>query len=388
MDILTMLIMIATGNFISALLVYTYSKRYFSRTLRYHFYSQILLAVAFSLYILLDLVLFRSLIVLANICILFGVVCEVFSIMELTGTCTLKMKKLIMIFAVIIGIVQASLALMIDYANIRIAIISAALCLLWLIPSYLLLKEKNKSILQQLVGVIFLLIVASMSIRIYEALEFSRQYILYMPATGQISTFMSYFAFMIVSGSGISLLAKEKTDEQLQIIATRDELTGLYNRRHFIQETVKAINFSQRNKYAFSLLMLDIDHFKKVNDTFGHQKGDLVLKEFANILQCDLRQYDLLGRVGGEEFQIFLQSINKEDAYMVAERIRQLVENNNATGVHFTTSIGIYSAEPGDSELKNFDEMYRQSDLALYEAKNTGRNRVVQRTNIDAIVSV
>ncbi|MGB4657795.1 MAG: GGDEF domain-containing protein [Mobilitalea sp.] len=161
--------------------------------------------------------------------------------------------------------------------------------------------------------------------------------------------------------------------------ATHDELTGIYNRKYFFEEVEKEIGYAKRKKYSFSLLMIDIDHFKNINDTYGHQKGDMVLMEFTKMLFGALRKYDLFGRIGGEEFLIFIQNVSKEEAYIVAEKLRMVIESNDLGGIHYTISIGICSVEPSLSKDINYDDILRQCDLALYEAKNSGRNITVNK---------
>jgi diguanylate cyclase (GGDEF)-like protein len=125
--------------------------------------------------------------------------------------------------------------------------------------------------------------------------------------------------------------------------------------------------------------MLDIDHFKKINDTYGHKCGDLVLKKLAATCQQVLREVDIIGRIGGEEFAILLPETDKEQAIEVAERLREAIGNaevaiENGRPVRFTASIGVTSLTGED---KNMDVLLNIADKALYQAKNAGRNKVV-----------
>jgi len=162
----------------------------------------------------------------------------------------------------------------------------------------------------------------------------------------------------------------------IQQMAIHDELTGVYNRHHLngLLETEKAR--SMRSGEDFSVCILDVDYFKKVNDTLGHLAGDKVLKHFANEVKKTLRTIDSLGRFGGEEFLLVLPRTNIEQARLCAERIRRMTEElafpefDRSFGI--TSSFGIAQYRPGE-DLK---EMLSRADTALYKAKHAGRNRV------------
>lgn len=164
---------------------------------------------------------------------------------------------------------------------------------------------------------------------------------------------------------------------ELERQAATDSLTGIANRRHFLNTAQKEIERCKRHGGPLSLLMLDIDHFKDVNDTFGHATGDRALQAIARTCGMELRSTDLCGRIGGEEFALLLVETNLKKACSVAERIVTQVEaielfTENGQPVHLTTSIGVAEYRPQSETLS--DLMVR-ADQALYKAKNTGRNR-------------
>ena len=167
-------------------------------------------------------------------------------------------------------------------------------------------------------------------------------------------------------------------NRELERLATTDPLTGVFNRRYFMDFATQELLRSQRYSHLFSVIQMDIDHFKKINDAHGHAVGDEVLKAFTGTCQEILRECDVLGRVGGEEFSIVLPETEKAGALVVAERIRQTIADLKVYAdertVHFTVSIGIASLRPNDAGL---DAVLRRADEALYLAKNGGRNKVV-----------
>jgi two-component system cell cycle response regulator len=189
----------------------------------------------------------------------------------------------------------------------------------------------------------------------------------------------------------VRLRAKTNQDElklknrQLEDMLTRveslailDPLTGLYNRRRF--ETIFSNEFKRASRYQLplSLLMIDIDHFKKVNDTLGHQEGDIVLREIAQVIQSTIREVDTPARWGGEEFVVLSPNTTKENGLRAGERVRKAVANYAFTGMNgnkVTVSIGV--AGIPDPTLDTQDKLIHAADLAMYGAKKNGRNRVV-----------
>lgn len=178
---------------------------------------------------------------------------------------------------------------------------------------------------------------------------------------------------------GVVMLANEVISLQLRRHAEHDSLTNLYNRRIFLELLHKHKSLATRTKTPFSLLVLDIDNFKAINDTYGHLAGDEVLVHFADIMQKNLRQEDVIGRMGGEEFSIFLPNIAMEAAISFAERLRVMIEGNPASTskgqIHYTISVGVTNIEC-DTTLAKALEI---ADAAMYAAKNSGRNKVIHQ---------
>ncbi len=173
------------------------------------------------------------------------------------------------------------------------------------------------------------------------------------------------------------ITSRKNREVLLKNQATRDPLTSLYNRRYFEEEVFKRIVESKTNNEPFSVLMIDADHFKKVNDTYGHKTGDKVLIELASTCERALRNDDIVARYGGEEFVVFLAGVNALKGKIVADRLRESISNivvysDEGEEVRFTVSIGVSSYEISD----NIDTLIKTADEALYKAKENGRNRV------------
>ncbi len=163
-------------------------------------------------------------------------------------------------------------------------------------------------------------------------------------------------------------------------LANIDGLTEIYNHRYFQNSLDNEIDRSLRNETEISLLLIDIDKFKNFNDTYGHQVGDFILKEFSAILKKEIRKYDILARYGGEEFTVILPETSADEAYTVAEKLRTTVDDyvfrDPQTNYHITASFGITTAKPVTDDDFTKGDFIKEADTALYEAKEAGRNRV------------
>jgi diguanylate cyclase (GGDEF)-like protein len=161
-------------------------------------------------------------------------------------------------------------------------------------------------------------------------------------------------------------------------LAIYDTLTGLYNRRYFDEKFGTEAQQAFVNKTSLSLVLIDIDHFKKVNDTFGHPEGDKILRGVASLLKNSVRKKDTVARYGGEEFILILPEANLEAASMIAERIRKLVENTSFDigNAHLNATISLGISSFPSHRARSKEELLKMADLALYRAKGEGRNRV------------
>ncbi len=170
----------------------------------------------------------------------------------------------------------------------------------------------------------------------------------------------------------------DETQKRLKHIAVTDELTGLKNRRHIMEQMNKEYQRAVRTGTTLSLILLDIGHFKKVNDSFGHAFGDRVLRAVAEEMREGLRTYDLLGRIGGEEFLIISPGSTLDEAAGLAERIRQMIKirkiSDRTREITVTVSAGVTSFSEQDATA---DAILQRADEALYLAKQQGRDRVV-----------
>jgi two-component system, cell cycle response regulator len=178
----------------------------------------------------------------------------------------------------------------------------------------------------------------------------------------------------------------EEVNRQLRQLSITDGLTGLYNHRHIHELLQEEYERSKRSGEPLGVAMLDLDRFKLLNDTYGHQMGDHVLAETARILDGNAREVDVIGRYGGEEFMAILPNADEEAAVQFAERVRAAVEqksyDSNGTEIRMTVSGGVASARA--DEISFPDELIRLADRALYEAKDSGRNRILRSSRVES----
>ena len=203
----------------------------------------------------------------------------------------------------------------------------------------------------------------------------------------QTATFMSTFSVVLVSSVGFVFMSRDRTDENNRVMAALDPLTGVANRRSLIAALDRDVSRAIRMHEPIALMMVDIDHFKNVNDQYGHPAGDQVLCNVVNVLRQRVRSQDLVGRYGGEEFMVVLPDTGLPGAEQLARELCRAVQDlrcavpgAGAAGVAVTVSIGVFGGrlEPEDS----WDMLIAAADRALYQAKNNGRNRVEAATSL------
>lgn len=174
----------------------------------------------------------------------------------------------------------------------------------------------------------------------------------------------------------------QKNVDELHRLSIMDNLTNIYNRRYFFEISKKLIATASRENSAISLLMLDVDFFKQVNDNYGHQAGDFILVELVKELGTTMRKGDVFARIGGEEFTVLLNNTALEGAKVIAEKVRVTIENKmfnySCHSIDITISIGISEL---NTENTSIEDLYKQADKQLYIAKKSGRNKVSMSRN-------
>ena len=197
--------------------------------------------------------------------------------------------------------------------------------------------------------------------------------------------YMAVGSILVIVGFALAI---SKSEEHFAKMSLLDPLTSLYNSRYLLTRADQEFALYQRTSQDMALIMGDIDHFKYVNDQYGHSVGDIVLQQVAKIMQNSARKVDIVARVGGEEFAVLVPNSKSKGAIILAERIRAKVEETpimipDGRSINVKLSLGVSSTEEFIPEV--FNELYESADNALYRAKRDGRNRVVKAVETDAL---
>ncbi|MFM2041895.1 MAG: hypothetical protein RLY86_471 [Pseudomonadota bacterium] len=244
-----------------------------------------------------------------------------------------------------------------------------------LIGLWLWRRQFDDRALSRMLSVTYLAMSAIFLVRAVYALVHKSE--LMDPDVVQVLTVSIAFVASLVCSYGFLLLAKADADRAMARLAMEDDLTGALNGRTFREQATAALRLAERLGHPVSLLMLDLDRFKSVNDTYGHATGDAALRQFSHCCRDTLRNTDLFGRIGGEEFTVLLPGTGAEGAASFAERLRRNVEARptptaDGTLLCVTVSIGTVTARAEES----LDSLLARADLLLYAAKRAGRNIV------------
>ena len=214
----------------------------------------------------------------------------------------------------------------------------------------------------------------------FSHLEFADVQSPFMLNPVQLGAYICVMTTITLGSLGFILMTKERADREIQHLALTDPLTRILNRRAFLDQAAHELSFSRRHRIPVALIMLDVDHFKRINDRHGHLVGDDVLIELSRLLTIHLRMQDILGRYGGEEFCILLPGTDGTGARTVAESLRLVVESTAFApacgGISVTISLGAAVFDTDDANADaNLTRLFEDADAALYQAKRQGRNR-------------
>jgi diguanylate cyclase (GGDEF)-like protein len=259
--------------------------------------------------------------------------------------------------------------------NIRIAYASITTALM-IIPICRITLSSNNTLLMKIMGYIYLFVAAASLVRGWAAIQHPQLISLMSPGIYQSLSFLSIYLVMILGNTGFVLLWKEKADQELVRLASLDDLTGALNRRTFASRAQHHLEDCMKKGRPVSYLVFDIDWFKSINDTYGHNAGDQVLQDITGQIMRHIGPNDLLVRYGGDEFGILLPGMDEAESTSLAERIRHAQSGAVSRGLpaDYTISMGILTVVPGkDTRLET---LYNLCDRALYAAKNKGRNNV------------
>ncbi|WP_171718272.1 GGDEF domain-containing protein [Paenibacillus phytohabitans] len=378
LDFKTLLACLFFGNFFTVMLTLAYRSRYPKDGTSLLFLTAKILQLVIMILLLLreyrEFKVVLPCIILLNLA---GGTAEIFALLKMLEVYSERIKR---IYYTLTGC--AALALLLLYllspdVPRLIAAASLAGALLLIYPAYMLCWKVKKTPLQEIMGLLYGIVILSMFC--------NASRLVYPPPEGspigewmQVFFYIGIYLLMFLGTAGFMLLSREQSYAELERAATYDELTGILNRRAFVLRARPLIAAAAKEMAPFSFLLLDVDHFKQVNDTYGHDTGDKVLRDFARRIERQLGNGDLFGRFGGEEFAVLLHRADEEASEEVAERLRRSVLDATIDGItlSYTVSIGLITIVSGERVPLN--TLYKLSDTALYQAKQRGRNCVVR----------
>ncbi|NGM83550.1 diguanylate cyclase [Paenibacillus sp. 7124] len=387
LDIRTMLITLILGNMFMVLLIFAYRFRSpYDQANSSFAVSKWLQAAGWLLVLIRDNLPGPHLILLSNALILGGVGLEIIALLMMAGEFRAGARRYYVIITTLSVLSFGLIYFFHNSDNLRIASASLAAVLFVGFPAYRFTTSKEGSPLQTVMGLVYSVLASILLARAFSALFSERDMNIFSPGLAQHLYYIGMFLIMILGTVGFVLLSRERSYDELKRMANVDELTGILNRRAFIVQAQLAAAAAAERREPISFLLIDIDHFKRVNDNYGHVAGDSALRNFAATVEFLLGPRDLFGRYGGEEFAILLPGAGEEESDRKAEQLRQAVMNSRIEGhnLQYTISIGVITVIPDNKP--QLDLLYKLSDAALYKAKDEGRNRVVRSRPPEGLV--
>jgi len=285
-------------------------------------------------------------------------------------------KLSFLVESLILIIASLGFVLITEAAPDRIYIIAASfiIFLLFILPTVLYMFSKSSSRFKRYIGLLYVFFCCVMVLRGINA-HFENMSLFTVNYIQNFS-YITVTLLAVISGPGFLLLMKEESDKTLVELATHDMLTRMPNRRYFMDRAVGFLENHRRHKHVLSMLFIDIDYFKKINDSYGHSFGDKVLIHLGKALTSTMRINDLYCRYGGEEFIVVLSETEVAGAEAYIKRLTEEISKTSLLkeGFEYTISIGLVSLIP---EKHSLEEVIRKSDEAMYQAKMNGRNQYV-----------
>lgn len=379
-DIETAILIIIVGHFFTCVLTIAYQLQRPKHMRSYAFvFARIFDVVGWTLISIEGVIPDFFTTFLGSSCLIIAISCQTAAILKAQNSYTEIIKRFYIVFSFLYIFVISIYSLVFPDYSVRGALLGEIFTTLWIYPVYKLLTNDESTFLHKVVAVIYIFgmlpYLYEVTTIFYSVLILHESYNVISETMSLAFVFFSLYLTMLIGNIGVILIAKEKSDIQMMRDAMYDDLTGICNRRTFWQHVEELLSDHSLRGTTFVFLLVDIDHFKEINDTHGHFVGDLVLQDFVAKVKGNLNKADIFGRIGGEEFAILIPDADEGHGVMTAEAIRTTIADStfNET-IHYTVSIG--SVTVLSYQNINIDMLYKTGDIAMYEAKLQGRNRI------------
>lgn len=381
LDVKMFLSFLVTGNLVTVMLIGAYLWHHKDDdTLNTFFYAKCIQTIAWIIAIFRGGPFDFAAVSLANSVLFIGYSIESIALLKLLRYYTKSIRTLYL-WITILNILGFHLILFFNNQfNYRVAFASIGIVALLVVPILRMIRGKHLSLLMRLMGYLYLFIILILLVRALVALLINHS-----SEPGPIAVLLAYgFVFitlnltMILGGTGFILLLKEMTDKELVRLANYDDLTKTLNRRAFFEQTKQYLDQYAKKKLKVSFLLFDVDRFKCINDTHGHDIGDRVLRDLSKRIYRQIGPDNLFSRFGGDEFAILMPGLDEEQSTASAERIRAEIAGAEIhlpdKPLNYTISIGLLTLLP--DRYTDIENLYISCDNALYGAKKSGKNSV------------
>ncbi|USB33051.1 GGDEF domain-containing protein [Paenibacillus sp. YPG26] len=374
----TVFISIVIGNLFTVILVSAYRHKHMKDiAVNWFFVSRCLQSLAWGTLIFRNFLPGGVSIPLMNSILFVGSAFEAIALLLVQGAFSRRVKKFYFWLTLLYIVGFTGIYYFYNHENVRIVYASLCTSALIVYPAYGMITKRSASTLMRMMGWFYGVVALSLVGRAVMTIDRFGMMSLFYPGIYQNLQFISLYFIMILGNTGFILLSKERADDSLIRLASYDDLTEVLNRRTFIQQAEAEIKQLAGKSEPVSFILFDIDEYKTINDTYGHDVGDQVLKYMSKLVQDNLGTRGFLGRYGGDEFAILLPGHQGIEAEKIAEQLRTSISRSRLTGfsLKFTVSMGLVTVRATADTRVN--RLYLLSDQALYEAKRGGRNRIV-----------
>lgn len=380
MDNATIMALLLLGYVVNSLFFLTYGRKEIEQGLKLHIFSMGLFVISYILFLAR---LFIPEIVSAISGTFFsfgGLALEMIALVSMKEPVSRRLKHVLAAIAIGGWVVFSAIALAGATTSQRIVVYSLIASLLVPYTAKTFLAKPRDSKMGVAIGILILLLFASLIARMFESLLSGREMTIFAATKSQVVFYIAQFIYMLLSNTGIILFSKEKSDRQLMLAATHDALTGALNRGAFENFAVSAISAYARSDTPYTVMLFDLDDFKRVNDTHGHHVGDLVLKDFASAAAREIvPERDRFGRYGGDEFILIMRTVDEAAIHRIAERLRARSQGAATGAFTYTVSTGATRVLSPKDHALTLEEVTIACDQAMYEAKASGAGRLAIR---------
>jgi len=380
MDNTTIMALLLLGYVANILFFLAYGRKEIEQGLKLHLFSMALFVASYTLY-LARLFIPETISALSGTFFSFaGLALEMVALVSMKEPVSRRFKHFLVAVALGGWTVFSVITLTGATTSQRIVAFSLIASLLTPYAAKVFLRKPRDSRMGLAIGVLILLLFASLLARMFESMWCGQGMTIFAATKSQVVFYIVQFIYMLLSNTGIILFSKEKADRQLMLAATHDALTGALNRGAFESFAVTAISAYARSDTPYTVMLFDLDDFKRINDTHGHHIGDLALKDFAAAAAREIvAERDCFGRYGGDEFILIMRTVDEAAIDRIAARLRSRSQGAAGGAFTYTVSTGVTRVlSPKDRPL-TLEEVTISCDRAMYEAKASGAGQLAIR---------